>query len=64
MRVINEDDGDLQFTYEFVDGSCTHSYANFTALKMGIKKSVSERAEEVSKQYMFQNLVYCKFTLD
>jgi DNA mismatch repair ATPase MutS len=49
MKVIDDDDGELQFTYEFVEGNCTHSYANYTAHKMGIKKEITDRAEEISK---------------
>jgi DNA mismatch repair ATPase MutS len=47
MKVICEENGELKFTYEFVDGVCDHSYANFTAQKMGIDEGIIRRAEEV-----------------
>ncbi|KAI6175918.1 BMA-MSH-5, isoform d [Aphelenchoides bicaudatus] len=48
MRVTTDDDEDLHFTYEFVNGFCTHSHANFTTLKVGIKRSIIDRAEQIS----------------
>jgi len=49
MKVTSEDGNELDFTYEFIDGLCTHSYANYMAQKMGIKREIIERAEEVSE---------------
>lgn len=49
MRVLNDENGELEFTYEFIEGLCNYSYANYTAEKMGIKRQIIKRAEEVSE---------------
>ncbi|CAD5206899.1 unnamed protein product [Bursaphelenchus okinawaensis] len=47
MEVLKDDDNILTFTFRFVNGLSTHSYASFTAAKMGIPPNVVKRADQV-----------------
>ncbi|KAI6178409.1 BMA-MSH-5, isoform d [Aphelenchoides besseyi] len=49
MKVVKGKDGELRFTYEFEDGICEHSFANYTARKMGVDEVIVKRAEEVGQ---------------
>ncbi|KAI6225952.1 DNA-MISMATCH-REPAIR-2 domain-containing protein [Aphelenchoides besseyi] len=49
MKVIKGKDGELKFTYEFENGICEHSFANYTARKMGVDEAIVKRAEEVGQ---------------
>jgi DNA mismatch repair ATPase MutS len=58
MGVSKLEDDSLEFHFNLMDGITDLSYANFTALKMGIPRTVIDRAEEVKtgeniRKYIF-----------
>lgn len=47
MGVSRQDDDNLYFHFNLMDGYTDLSYATFTAFKMGISRDVIRRSEEV-----------------
>ncbi|CAD5210118.1 unnamed protein product [Bursaphelenchus xylophilus] len=47
MEVLKDDDNNLTFTFHFIEGRSTHSFASYTAAKMGIPQNVIERTDEI-----------------
>jgi len=51
MAIIEDSDGQLEWTYTMEDGVCTNSLALLTAAKFGLPKSILQRAEQLSEYW-------------